>query len=57
MGGLSVEKIVPFVAETQEVADPLQDNTSVEEPEDFDSFASGEITAESPSEFGYTVTE
>jgi len=56
LGGLAVEKIVPFVAEKEE-ADPLQESEDIEEPEDFDSFASGDSEDEEPSEFGYNVTE
>lgn len=56
LGGLGLEKIVPFVSEAEE-QDPLQDDENVEEPEDFDSFASADDSDENPSEFGYTVNE
>lgn len=59
LGGLAVEKIVPFVAETEETqdTDPLQESDDIDEPEDFDSFADGELDSDEPSEFGYEVTE
>ena len=58
LGGLAIEKIVPFVAETKEETeqDPLQDSSNVEEPEDYDSFASNESDTDS-EEYGYSVTE